>query len=150
MRKYLEEALSRTSDIDPDVLFYALLVDSAAIEEDLEKLEEYTPFLTKESKRHDHKLFQAVALRAQAVANRMNGKHKQAQEQLEKARSIFEELDTNWQLGRTYYEFGQLYTAQDKSKEAKKYYEQAIERFEIMGALPNIERAQAALKAIES
>ena len=150
VRKYLAEALSRTADINPDILFYTLLVDSAAIEEDRERLEEHAPWLAKESKRHDHKLFQAVALRAQAVADRLNGKYKQAQEHLKEAKAIFQAMDTTWQLGRTHHEFGQLAIAQDNPSKAKHQFEQAIKLFNEMDALPDLERTQAALKAVTS
>lgn len=148
VRKYLQEGLKRLEQINPDELFYSLLVDTAALEEDLDKLEQYAPILAKKAKRIDHKLLQAVAMRAQAVANRLDGKHKQAHDQLEEAEAIFHDLETPWQLGRTYYEFGQLSAAQDNLEDANKYYEQAVHHFEIMAALPDIKRTQAAIDSL--
>ena len=127
---------------------YSLRVDTAVIEEDLEALKEYSPWFEKEAKRHDHKFFQAVALRANAVANRLGGKYKPALEQLEKAEVIFQEFETNWQLGRTHYEFGQLYALQNDSKNAVSHFDSAIQFFDGMGAKPDLEKTEAALKSI--
>lgn len=133
-----------------DIFFYSLLVDTAALEDDLEILQEHTPWLVKEAKRHGNKLFQAIALRALAVSSRLGGKHKHAHEQLEEAEVIFKDMNTDWQLGRTYYEFGQLSAAQDRSDEAKKHFEQAVAHFENMGALPDIKRTQSAIESLIS
>ena len=69
---------------------------------------------------------------------------------LDKALLIFEELKTNWQLGRTHFEFGQLFSVQEKGAQAKKHFEQAIDLFKGMDALPDLERTQAALKSIHA
>ena len=150
MSKYLEEALSRTKDISPDELFYTLLVDTAAIEEDLEKLDAHASTLARKAKKINHKLFQAVALRALAVANRLSGKFKDAHGQLLEAKAIFQDVGTSWQLGRTYYEFGQLSAAQDNREDAKSHFVQALQHFEKMGALPDVERTQSAIESLNA
>lgn len=144
----MQEAISRSSEINPDMILYSILVDTAVIEEDLEKLNEHTPWLENQAKRHGHKLFEAITLRAQAVANRLGHNHKQAVKQLKEAEVIFLAMDTKWQIGRTYYEFGNLYASQDNKAEAERYFEQAIECFELIDALPDAESTKAALKAI--
>jgi tetratricopeptide (TPR) repeat protein len=126
-----------------------MLADISVEHNNLEYIEKYATQAEELANRHDHRQYQAISHRALGVANRLKSEYKQAENRLTKALEIFEELDTTWQLGRTYYEFGQLYAAQDKPKEAKKHYEQAIKRYENMGAIPNIERTQAALKAIK-
>lgn len=143
MWKYLDEALSRPKEIIPDIRFYSILVDTAVLEEDRKKIVDYLPWFEKEAKRHDHKLFQAVALRAKAVAARLEGKYKPAQEHLEQARTIFQEMDTRWQLGRTHMEFGRVYRAQDDHIHAKEHFQKAADYFAALDARPDRERAQA-------
>ena len=149
--EYLKGGISTATTLleigDHDLII--MLTDISAEHDDLEYLNEYAPQAEDLAKQLDHPLYQAISHRALGVANRLKSEYKQAENRLTKALEIFEELDTNWQLGRTYYEFGQLFAAQDKPTEAKKNFEQATQRFENMGAIPDLERTQAALKAIK-
>jgi len=150
VKQFLDEGLSRITEINPDMVFYSLLVDTAVLEEDAKNLKEYTPRLLDQANQNGHKLFKAVALRSLAVADRLDGKYKPAQNQLEEAEAIFQDMETNWQLGRTYYEFGQLMVAQDNPAEAKKQFEKAVHCFESIGALPDAERTQFAIESLSS
>jgi len=142
--------LQRADEINVDMIFYSLLIDTAALEEDLDKLKEYTPWLVSESGRHDHQLFQAVALRAQAVINRLGRNFKPARNQLQDAVSAFETLETNWQLGRTYMELGSLARAQNDQGSAGQHYQTAMDFFESLSAIPDLQRARQALDSLIS
>ena len=126
-----------------------MLTDISVEHNNLEYINKYAPQAEDLANRHGHRLYQAISHRALGVANRLKNEFKQAEKRLSKALEIFEELGTNWQLGRTHYEFGQLFMAQDKPTEAKQHFERAIEKFEYMHALPDIERTQAALKFLD-
>lgn len=148
--EYLKGGMSTAAGLleigDYDLI--TMLADIAAEHDELDYLNEYALQAENFAKQLDHRLYQAISHRSMGVKHRLDSDYKQAENRLTKAMEIFEDLETTWQLGRTHYEFGQLYAAQDKPKEARKHYEQAIKRYESMGARPNIERTQAALKAI--
>lgn len=150
--EYLKGGMSTASGLleigDNDLI--TMLTDMAAEQDNLEYLNEFAPQAEDLAKQLDHRLYKAIAARAMGVKYRLDKEYKQAENRLTKAMEIFEESETAWQLGRTHYEFGQLYAAQDQPKEAKKHYEQAIARYESLGARPNIERTQAALKAMKN
>lgn len=124
---------------------YMLLTDNAAQLRDRELLREYAPRLEKLAARDDHKLYLAIAARAQGVAHRLAGEHKRAEARLTDALMLFMDLGTRWQIARTLMELGDLEAGRSKKAKAREYYAQAREHFEAMKAVPDIERAQEAL-----
>jgi tetratricopeptide (TPR) repeat protein len=94
-----------------------------------------------------HPLYLAVAQRALAVGESLQGAHDQAEALLRKALDAFTDLGTRWQIGRTHLQFGELERARDRQAEARQHYLAALVEFEAMGALPDAERTRQALSA---
>ena len=147
---YLEAGLPTPSVMVADHDLITMLADISVEHDNLEYINKYAPQAEELANRHDHRLYQAVSHRALGAAHRLNKEYKQAENRLSNAQEIFEDMNTDWQLGRTYYEFGQLSAAQDRSDEAKKHFEQAVAHFENMGALPDIKRTQSAIESLIS
>ena len=147
-RKYLELALSRRVEINPNMKFYSLLVDTAVLQEDINILEEYAPQLLEMALNHKHKLFQAIAHRSLGVYNRLMGDYMQAQGHIEAGLEIFQNLDTKWQIGWTLFELGKLASVQKNTTSAREYFSQALESFQKMGAMPFIKTTQAHLNSL--
>jgi tetratricopeptide (TPR) repeat protein len=147
---YLESGISAMSHLVAKHDVITMLADISVEHDNLELIEKYAHQAEELANRYDHRLYQAISHRALGAANRLKNEYKQAENRLTKALEIFKELDCTWQLGRTYYEFGQLAIAQDEAAEAKKHFGKAIEHFEEMGAKPDLERTQAALKSIDT
>jgi tetratricopeptide (TPR) repeat protein len=131
---------------DHDV--YMTLADTAMQQRDAAALRQYTPRLEELAVRDGHKLYLPIAHRAWGVAHRLAGEHAKAEERLKKALELFSELDTRWQIGRTLAEMGELAQARSNAAAAREYFSQALVVFEALMALPDVERTQAALKAV--
>lgn len=125
-----------------------MLVDTAVLQDDNDVLEEYAPQLLERSESLEHKLFQAIAFRSLGVLHRLKGEYKLAKEQFEKSLEIFNALDTQWQLGRTYFELGELARLQENSESASDCYSLAIKSYEMMEAVPFIQQARTALESL--
>jgi tetratricopeptide (TPR) repeat protein len=132
---------------DHDV--YMVLTDIAALRRDMTALREYTPRLEELATRDGHRLYLAIAHRAWGVAHRLAGELAEAQARLDQAMELFGELGTRWQIGRTLFELGELDRARSDMKKAREDFEHALAEFEKMKAVPDTERARAALAELK-
>jgi len=143
----LKKAIHRPSVIVSDYDVYALLADAAVQQRDQEAIREYAPLLEEAAESLEHKLYLATAHRAWGILHRLDGQYELAEVRLEQAISLFEGLDTRWQLGRTLLEMGQLAADRSKTAEAEGHTTRALALFEEMGAVPDAGRARAALSS---
>lgn len=126
---------------------YAMLVDAAAQKGDAAVLGQHVPMAEELAARYDHKLYQAIAHRAQGVAQRLAGQTADAEVRLKQALVLFETLNTRWQIGRTLFELGEL-ALSTKQESAREYFSRALIAFEEMGALPDAARTREKLLAL--
>lgn len=129
-------------------IVYMMLTDSAAQAEDLDRLQLYAPKLEELAIRDDHRPYLAVAHRATAVAHRLAGEYVEAVTRLNQAMEIFSELDMGWQVGRTYFEMGEVARNLGETERAQGFYNQALTAFEAKKATPDIERTRTLLGAL--
>jgi len=148
VRQYSEIALARTGGWGGEHDVYAMQVDAAAQQCDLAALQQYAPLAEELAERYDHKLYQAIAHRAQGVAHRLAGKTVDAEVRLKQALALFETLDTRWQIGRTLFELGELALANTENESAREYFSHALTAFEALGALPDAARTREKLSAL--
>ncbi len=152
VRQYLEAVLVKSASPvgaptgDHDL--YVMLVDAAAQQRDEVALRKYAPLAEETATRIDHKLYMAIAHRAWGVAHCLAGEYAEAEARLNQALNIFQELDTRWQIGRTWFEFGELSRAQNKTEKARDYFSRALTAFEEMRAVTDATRTRAALEAL--
>ncbi len=142
----LEQALKTPSEWIGDHILTAALADSAAQQGDELALGKYAPLAEALAQRCGHRLYLAVAHRAWGAAHRLAGEYTQAAGRLDQALALFQGLGTRWQLGRTWYEFGELAVAQDDRPKARDSFQRALALFEAMRAKPDAARAKAALQ----
>ncbi len=129
-------------------IVYMMMTEAAAKAQDLGRLQLLAPKLEELATRDDHMAFLAVAHRAQGIAHRLAGEPVEAVARLNQAMDIFTELETGWQIGRTYFEMGEVALSMSDVGRAQGYFNQALASFEAMKAMPDIERTQAALGAL--
>ena len=129
-------------------IVYMMLVDSAARAGDETAIRRFAPKLEELALRDDHKPYHAVAHRAWGIAHRLAREYTDAETRLEKALEIFEELETQWQLGRTLYEMGELAMAKADGGAAHSYFSRAQDVFEEINAGPDVSRTAAVLETI--
>jgi tetratricopeptide (TPR) repeat protein len=144
----IEQALQTPSEWIGDHIFYADLADVAARQRDEPALRKYAPLAEASAQRIGHRLYQAVAHRAWGVAHRLAGDYAEATSRLNQALKLFQELDTRWQLGRTWLEFGELAMAQNELPKARDCFRRARADFEAIRATPDANCARAALEAL--
>jgi tetratricopeptide (TPR) repeat protein len=144
----IEQALQTPSEWIGDHVFYADLADAAARQRDEPALRKYAPLAEASAQRIGHRLYQAVAHRAWGVAHRLAGEYAEAAGRLNQALILFRELGTRWQLGRTWFELGELAVAQNEAPKARDYFQRALGDFEAMRAAPDADRARAACEAL--
>ena len=125
---------------------YMLLADTAAQRRDANALRQYTPRLEELAIRDGHQLYLGIAHRAWGVAHRLAGEHAEAGARLNQALGLFSELSTRWQLGRTQFDLGDLDLARGDKASARDHLLLALEAFEAMKAMPDVERTRAALE----
>ncbi len=149
VRKHLERALrkEKSSNVGHHDL-YAMLADAAVQQRDPSGMLKYAPLLEKEALDLDHNLYLAVAHRAWGVAHRLKGDFEEAEARLGLALELFRDLDTRWQLGRTYYELGVLAAAGSDAAGASVQYGEALKLFEEMGALPDAVPTREAMDSL--
>lgn len=123
--------------------------DLAGLQRNETDLRRYAPVALETAVRDGHMLFKASAQRALGVLHRLTGDYEKSGEHLRQALQIFEDMETRWQVGRTLVEMAELAAAQDDCAQARDLYLAAIDAFEEMGARPDLERAQAALAALQ-
>ncbi len=124
---------------------YMTLADDAAQLRDLETLRKFAPRLEELATRDGHRLYLAIAHRAQGVAHHLAGEHAKAESRLNQAMGLFDELGTHWQIARTLFDLGELEAAQSKKLKARDYFSQALAAFEAIKASPHVERTRDAL-----
>ena len=122
---------------------YLDLTDTAMELRDEASIKKYAPFLEELATRDKHKLYLAVAHRAQGVAFHLSGNQNEAGSHLNQALDLFTELNCRWQMGRTLFELAQA-NIKNKSK-AREYFMRAISTFEEIQAMPYAERTRSAL-----
>ena len=127
---------------------YAMMADIAAQERDEAALRQYAPLAEEAANTHGHRLYQAVAHRAWGVAKRLAGEPVEAEARLQNALSVFQQLDTRWQMGRTLFELGELARTQKNVNEARAYFARALALFEEMQAAPDSERTRNELESL--
>src|SRR3990172_1248948 len=132
VRQHLEIALGKTAAWVGEHDLYAMLADAAAQQRDEAALRQYAPLAEEAATRYDHKLYQAIAHRAWAVAHRLAGEYAEAEARLNQALALFQELETRWQLGRTLAELGELALAQRETVSARGYFQRALDLFDSM------------------
>lgn len=127
---------------------YALLVDLASRQADLDALKIYAPLAEASAGKIGHVLYGAIAHRALGVVHRLEGSFAQAEERFEKALAVFQDLEAHWQTGRTYFELGKLASTRDETTVAGDYYQRSLALFEEMKASKDISLAMDALDSL--
>jgi tetratricopeptide (TPR) repeat protein len=154
MKEHLDQAFEKSNaplkwgSMPTELDLYVLLADSASEHRNEAALLEFAPRCEEVSTRNGHKLFEGVAHRAWGVAHTLAKNYGQAKTRLEHSLELVRPLDARWQIGRTLFEFGELYAAQGDFDAARDYFSQALGHFEEMHALPNVERTQARLSLL--
>lgn len=153
VRQHLEAAIKKPSGTRSlgcfDHNLYTMLADVAAQQRDAAALRQYVPLAEEAAARYGHKLFQAKVQRAWGVMHRLVGVYAEAEARLNQALALFRELDTHWQIGCTLFELGELAQNQKDSAGAREHFSGALTTFKEMGAMPDVARISAALKALE-
>lgn len=149
VREHLETALEQPSIGwiafgDHEVL--NLLVDVAAQQRDLTALQKFVPLAEELALRLGHSLNNAVARRARGVMYRLAGQYDEAQMRFEQAFEIFQQMNTRWQIGRTLFEMGELALAQTNKAVARDHFYAALNAFESISAVPDVERTRGRMK----
>ncbi len=151
VREHLEVALTKPSiGWAPfgDHEFYALLADAAAQQRDAAALRRYTPLAEETAQRYGHTLYQAIAQRTWGVAHRLAGDYAEAETRLLGALDLFRSLETRWQIGRTLFELGELALDKSDAAMARSYYDDALQAFIVMKAVPDEVRTRAVLERL--
>lgn len=121
---------------------YALMADAAAQQADLAALRKYVLLAEQSAQRCDHKLYQAIAHRAWGVAHRLLEEFGESEMRLKQALTLFEEIGTRWQAGRTDYELGELARARQDHLAAREHYRRSLAAFEELRAAPDAARTR--------
>ena len=128
-------------------IVHMMLADSAATARDEDAIRDHAAPLEELAARDDHRPYQAVAHRAWGVAHRLAGEYDQAEKRLNQALELFEDLQTEWQMGRTLVELAELEVARTDQPAACDYLARALSLFEELEAAPDVERTRQALQA---
>lgn len=149
VKQHLEQALAKKVDWVGDHSMYALLADGAARQQDLKGLEQYVQLAEETAVRYDYKLYLAISHRAWGVLHRLSGDYAQAETRLNSALTMFQELETRWQIALTQTELGQLAVAQSNFDQASACFTQALPLFDDMGARPDADRVRAQITKLD-
>ena len=125
---------------------YMLLTESAASRRDAGDLARYAPRLAELAERDNHRLYRAIAYRAQGVAERLAGSLDEARAHLNQALDAFVQLNTSWQIGRTECELGEVELARGDRIAAREHLVRAVMAFDALQAGPDAQRTRAALE----
>lgn len=153
-KQHLEAALVgpdiSPSYIDPaaDHDIYAMLVDAAVRQKEVDALRRYASPAEETAAQYDHTLYRAIAHRALGVLHRLETNYAESTIRLDQALAIFDQLGTRWQIGRTCYELGQLAQDQKDVAGAQAYFSRALEAFETLGAQPDAARVRAMISTM--
>jgi len=126
-------------------IVYMMLVDSAVRVYDEDAIRTFTPRLEELAKRDDHRPYLAVTHRAWGVAHRLAGEFSQAEFRLGKAIDLFKEMGARWQMGRTFFEMGELERGRSNPELARDCYDKALAAFEELRAQPDAVRVRSAI-----
>lgn len=146
--QYMEKSLQSPLWFWGEFNLYALLIDTAAQQRDLQALHQYIAPAEESALRYDHRLYTGVAYRAKGVLYRLMSEYREAELWLTKALEIFEKLETRWQIGRTFYELGELAHLQNNTIVARNHYSHALANFEALGAVLDANRTRIALDTL--
>lgn len=149
VQKYLEIALHKTAAWVGEHDLYAMLADVAVQQRDESALQKYAPLAEEFASRYDHKLYLAIAHRAWGVSHRLAGQYAEARTRLQQALELFQQLDTRWQIGRTFFELGELDLARKDSMEAREQFSRALSAFETMSAFPDVARTRETIAELQ-
>ena len=130
-------------------IVYMMLADSAAQARDIATAQRYSTLLEELATRDNHQPYLAVAHRSFGIICRLNEEFAEAEVRLTQALEVFEEFQAHWQTGRTLVELAELSRAQSDVNGARDYLTRALVEFEVIKALPAIERAQETLQELE-
>lgn len=137
-----------TNPHDQDL--YVTLAEAAARQRDLAAIRHYAPLAEELAVRDDHKLYRAIVHRALGVAHRLAGEYDEAETRLNQALELFQPLGTRWQIGRTFFEWGELEESRGKSASARDYFSCALDEFEAMRAAPDAASTRERLQTLTS
>ncbi len=129
-------------------IVYMMLADSAVRAEDEVAIRRYVTPLEQLATQADHRPYQAAAHRAWGVAHRLAGELDEADARLSQALDLYEQLEFNWQVGRTLVELAKLESARSDPARASGHLERALSLFETLQAEPDAERTRSALAEI--
>jgi hypothetical protein len=93
-------------------------------------------------------LYRAVAHRAWGVSHRLAGRYAESQIRFDKALEIFQQMNTRWQIGRTFVELGELAVTRADPTIARECFVRALSEFETIGALPDVIRTREKLELV--
>jgi len=127
---------------------YSMYLDIAVQQRDEAALRQYAPLAEEMAKRDGHILNQAGAHRAWGVLHRLQGDYAEAETRLNQALEIFQRLETRWQIGRTFFELGELAQTRTDPVSARDHLSRALAMFEEMKAAPDVARTRAALESL--
>jgi hypothetical protein len=130
-------------------IIYMMLAESAGQLRDADSLPRYASLLEELAIRDGHQPYLAVAHRAWGIFHRLQEEYPEAESRLNHALTLFEELEAHWQIGRTLVEFGELALARQDSAGASDCFSRAMQEFELINAMPEIERLRHALESLE-
>ena len=82
------------------------------------------------------------------ILHRLRGEYADSENCLQEAMSIFTDLDTRWQCGKTQFELGKSAQGRGETGAASKAFAEALKYFEELGARPDQERVLHALESI--
>jgi tetratricopeptide (TPR) repeat protein len=148
VEEHLQDALERNGIQVADWEILSLLVDAAARRRDLSALDNYADAADEAASRFNQKLHLGMVFRAKGVAHYLRGKFVESKEQFELSLAMFLELGARWQEGQTYFELGELALKQKQYVIARDNWLAALEKFEAMGALPDVSRTQHKLDSL--
>ena len=130
-------------------IVYMMLADAAAHLGDVAALRRFASKLETLAIQDDHQPYLAIANRAWGIACRVDGEYADAEARFMKALELFDKLDSRWQMGCTLYEMAKVHLARSDQAQAHEHFSRALKEFEIMGAMPDVERTRTALEALE-
>lgn len=148
VKKHLEIALDNPEAIFVNTDIVEMLVDIAAEHREVETLKKYLVMLEDGLDRINNRYYQGILFRSAGVLHTLQDEYGLAEEKLKEALGVFKDLNAPWQIGRTYYELGQLAGVQGEGKVAREHYENGLTSFEKMGAKPYMEKTRAAVESL--
>jgi tetratricopeptide (TPR) repeat protein len=140
VQQHLGVALGESARWVGDHDLYAMLVDAAAEARDATALATYLPRAEETAARYNHQLYRGMVHRARGVSHVLTGEFVQAEIELNEALNIFERLETRFQLGRALAEKGELARAQGDAASTRSHIARAIEIFQDIGAMPEVQK----------